>query len=148
MRIPPPLVGIAGEYFVAAELSRRGYIASVSLRNARGIDILATNQDASHCVTIQCKTSQVRRRVWILNEKSERFVSKTHFYVFVAFGRVSERPSYHVVPSRDVAEYIRKSHREWLRKPAPDGRRHKDSPIRKFSDPDGKYLERWDLLAL
>jgi hypothetical protein len=43
-RIPPVLTGVAGEYFVAAELSRRGYIASISLRNTRGIDILVTNQ--------------------------------------------------------------------------------------------------------
>ncbi|PYQ29752.1 MAG: hypothetical protein DMF57_16130 [Acidobacteria bacterium] len=33
--------GIAGEYFVAAELSRRGYIASLTLWRARGVDILA-----------------------------------------------------------------------------------------------------------
>lgn len=45
--IPAVLTGVAGEYFVAAELSRRGYIASISLRNTRGIDILATNAAAS-----------------------------------------------------------------------------------------------------
>jgi hypothetical protein len=46
-KIPPVLTGVAGEYFVAAELSRRGYIASISQRNTRGIDILATSQDGS-----------------------------------------------------------------------------------------------------
>jgi hypothetical protein len=58
MKIPSVLVGVAGEYFVAAELSRRGYIASISLRNTCGLDILATNQDASRSITIQVKTSQ------------------------------------------------------------------------------------------
>ena len=57
-RLPSVLAGVAGEYFVAAELSRRGYIASISLRNTRGVDVLATNQDGSRSVTIQCKTSQ------------------------------------------------------------------------------------------
>ena len=33
------LCGVAGEYFVAAELSRRGYIASITLRNTLGVDI-------------------------------------------------------------------------------------------------------------
>ena len=33
------LIGVAGEYFVAAELSRRGYVASITLRNTKGIDI-------------------------------------------------------------------------------------------------------------
>ena len=33
------LTGIAGEYFVAAELSLRGFMASVTLRNNESIDI-------------------------------------------------------------------------------------------------------------
>lgn len=41
------LVGFAGEYFVAAELSLRGYLASITLRNSRGIDIIASSSDAS-----------------------------------------------------------------------------------------------------
>ena len=38
------LSGIAGEYFVAGELSRKGYIASITLRNTAGIDIIASNK--------------------------------------------------------------------------------------------------------
>ena len=63
MKIPSVLAGVAGEYFVAAELSRRGHIASISLRNTRGIDIIATNRDASRSVTIQCKTNQLTRKI-------------------------------------------------------------------------------------
>ena len=148
MKIPSPLAGVAGEYFVAGELSRRGYIASISLRNTRGIDILATNAEASRSITIQCKTSQVARRVWVLNEKSEDFVSATHFYVFVALGGVSERPTYHIVPSGDVAKHTHDSHRLWLQTPGRGGRKHVDNPVRNFSDRDDSYLERWDVLGL
>jgi hypothetical protein len=63
MKIPSVLAGVAGEYFVAAELSRRGHIASISLRNTRGIDIIATNKAASRSVTIQCKTNQLTRKI-------------------------------------------------------------------------------------
>ncbi len=38
-KLEPTLVGVAGEYLVAGELSLRGYIASITLRNSRGIDI-------------------------------------------------------------------------------------------------------------
>ena len=96
-RIPPLLAGVAGEYFVAAELSRRGYIASISLRNTRGIDILATNAAGSRSVTIQCKTNQRGKKTWVLNEKCEAFHSPTHFYVFVALGRPDLRPAFHIV---------------------------------------------------
>ena len=87
----PLLAGVAGEYFVAAELSRRGYIASISLRNTCGIDILATNAEASRSVTIQCKTNQLDRTSWMLNDKSESFASDSHFYVFVVLGSPVER---------------------------------------------------------
>jgi len=51
------LVGVAGEYLVAGELSRRGYIASITLRNSRGIDIIASSADAEKTVNIQVKTN-------------------------------------------------------------------------------------------
>ena len=63
------LAGVSGEYFVAAELSRRGLIASISLRNTRGIDILTTNAAATKSANIQCKTSQGSKDTWILSDK-------------------------------------------------------------------------------
>ena len=148
MKIPPLLAGVAGEYFVAAELSRRGHIASISLRNTRGIDILTTNQAASRSITIQCKTNQAARKIWILDKKSEGFVSGDHFYVFVAFSGVQECPSYHIVPSRDVSKQITTSHKRWLSTPGRGGHQHVDNRIHQFSDSDDLYLEKWDLLGL
>jgi hypothetical protein len=146
--IPPVLTGVAGEYFVAAELSRRGYIASISLRNTRGIDILATNQAATRSITIQCKTNQSGARNWMLNEKSEDFFAPNHYYVFVALGPATERPRFYVVPSETVAKYITESHQRWLRTPGKRGQEHVDSGMRKFRDPDDTYLDRWDVLGL
>ena len=143
----PLLAGVAGEYFVAAELSRRGYIASISLRNTRGIDILATNAAASRSVTIQCKTSQSRNN-WMLSDKCESFHSENHFYVFVALGTALERPRYHVVPSVAVAKHAGENHTNWLAKPGLHGQAHVDNPVRNFHDSANEYLERWDLLGL
>ena len=145
---PTGLTGVAGEYFVAAELSRRGYIASITLRNTRGIDILATNQTGSHSITIQCKTSRIYSKVWMLTEKSEQFFAPHHYYVFVGLGAEDQRPSFHIVPSTTVAKFIAESHQKWLRTTGKDGRKHKDSAMRNFKDPNDEYLERWDLLGL
>jgi hypothetical protein len=57
-------------------------------------------------------------------------------------------PPYHVVPSRDVAKHTSQSHSEWLRTPGRGGRQYVDNPVYNFSDPDDKYLEKWDLLGL
>jgi hypothetical protein len=147
-KIPSILAGVTGEYYVAAELSRRGYIASISLRNTRGMDILATNQDGTRSVTIQVKTTQKEGTSWILNHKSESFVSKKHYYVFVRLGHQLARAEFHIVPSRVVAKYVTKSHRNWLLRPGKGGKKHNDSQIRQFRDRDRKYLEKWSLLRL
>jgi hypothetical protein len=147
-RIPSVLAGVAGEYFVAAELSRRGYIASISLRNTRGIDILVTNASASRTVTIQCKTTQRSKKAWVLSDKSESFYSPTHFYVFVVLGNLDERPSFHIVPSETVARWVAEDHRKWLSTPGRNGQPHTDNPVRRFMDLNDDYLERWDLLGL
>src|SRR5438132_7204974 len=91
------LSGVAGEYFVAAELSRRGYVASLTLRNTRGIDILASNHDATKSVGIQVKTCQGNRADWMLNKKAEADLAKNLAYVFVCLLELG-LPIFYVVP--------------------------------------------------
>ena len=58
MKLESTQVGVAGEYFVAAELSLRGYLASITLRNTRGIDIIASTSDGAMSVSIQVKANK------------------------------------------------------------------------------------------
>ena len=139
--------GVAGEYFVAAELSRRGHVASLTLRNTRGIDILASNTDATKSVGIQVKTSQGTRPDWMLNATAEKDVAENLFYVFVCLPAEGE-PSFYIVPRATVARQVRQSHDEWKATPGRKGQPHGDSNIRKFTDPSGAYKNRWDLLGL
>jgi hypothetical protein len=90
-------------YFVGAELSRRGYVASITLRNTRGIDILASNADATKSVGIQVKTNQDARKKWILSEKIENNVATNLFFVFVRLNGHQDAPEYHIVPRADVS---------------------------------------------
>jgi len=147
-KIPSILAGVAGEYYVAAELSRRGYIASVSLKNTRGIDILATNQDGTRSITIQVKTNQLAKREWVLNCKAEDFVADNHYYIFVSLSGQLSRPNFYIVPSLEVANQITQGHAEWLRTPGRNGRMHVDNKMRKFIDQENDYLEKWDTLNL
>jgi hypothetical protein len=142
------LCGISGEYFVAAELSCRGFVASITLRNTRGIDILATNADASRSVGIQVKTNQRPRAEWILNQKAESYYSDTLFYIFVNLKQPGKRPDFYIVPSKDVSEFVKADHAKWITTPGRGGQAHVDNPVRQFRDEQNKYLERWDLLPL
>ena len=51
------LVGAAGEYYVAAELSRRDWLATVTIKNSPGTDVLAQRLDRRRIVAIQTKTA-------------------------------------------------------------------------------------------
>ena len=140
-------VGIAGEYFVAAELSRRGFVASLTLRNTRGIDILASNRDATKSVGIQVKTCRGQRPAWMLNKKAEYDLAENLFYVFVCLPADST-PSYYIVPRKILGRYVRDSHAHWLVTPGKKGQAHRDSDMRSFRDPQGMYKDRWDSLGL
>jgi len=140
------ITGIAGEYFVAAELSRRGYMASITLRNNDSIDIHASNLADKKIFAIQVKTNQYSGRKWPVGQKTENLHSDNMFYVFVSFKKLNERPDYFIVPSKDVATHVKDGHNKWLATPGKKGQEHKDTSMRQFSDTAGKYLERWDLL--
>ncbi len=141
------LSGIAGEYFVAGELSRRGYVASLTLRNTRGIDILASNVDATKSVGIQVKTTQAGKGDWLLTEAAEADSAKNLYYAFVRLNALG-MPEYYIVPRAIVAKYVRIEHLKWRHKPRRDGKPHNETSMRTFRDRADKYLDRWDLLGL
>ena len=146
-RLTTGLAGVAGEYFVAAELSRQGYVASLTLRNTRGIDILASNADATKSVGIQVKTNQGRRKEWMLNAKIEKETASNLVFVFVCLNDL-DAPEYHIVPRAKVATYVAEDHKTWLSTPGRKGQPHKDNPVRKFADAENTYLNKWALLGL
>ncbi len=53
------LVGTAGEYFVCAELCRRGYLALLTPKNNPIFDVIASTQDGSSTVSVQVKTRSI-----------------------------------------------------------------------------------------
>ena len=147
-KLEPTLSGVAGQYLVAAELSRRGFIATATLRNTCGVDILASNADGTKAITIQVKTNQRSKPTWMLSDKSETLISETLFYVFVSLNGRGGTPTYYIVDSATVAAYIRKTHSAWLRGTRKDGGKHGNTTIRIFTDKEKRYLDQWDRLGL
>ena len=140
-------VGVAGEYLAAGELTLRGYVSSITLRNSRGIDIIVSNAEGTCSITVQVKTNGKGGRSWLLSKKSEPYSSERHVYIFVSIQGLGVRPDYYVVPSQDVANQIQTKHQNWLKGRKSNGEPRKDSNMRKFRDPDGKYLEAWEIIS-
>jgi hypothetical protein len=139
--------GVSGEYFVAAELSRRGYSCSITIKNTKGVDILVSSPNSKKLIGIQVKSNQTTRKAWVLNEKAEEFIGDNLFYVFADnVGEPNTLPVYYIVPSGEVADQVKEGHREWLEKPGIRGQAHQDNPIRKFRDDEQKHRDGWHLI--
>jgi hypothetical protein len=48
--------GIAGEFFVAAELAKRNFQVAISLGNAKGVDLLVTTPNGKKTFEVEVKT--------------------------------------------------------------------------------------------
>ena len=138
--------GNAGEYFVAGELERHGFTVAVPMSNVKDFDILAIDRSTFKQFAIQVKTTGYRQKKWTLSKKNEDLQGDNIIYFFVSLNEM-DVPEYHIVPSKIVAETIKRSHQEWLSAPGKHGQPHNDNTIRSFSDINDVFLNRWDYLT-
>src|SRR5512132_4098382 len=104
--MPTSLTSAAGEYYVAAELSRRGWLATVTVKNAPGTDVLAQDPETKRTVAIQTKTSSGGIK-FTLGERDERTYSQDPgWVVLVGLAGELERPSFYVVPRCHLAAML------------------------------------------
>ena len=140
-------IGNCGEYFVAAELERRGFTVAVPMSNTPNFDILAVNRsDSNKQYLIQVKTQSSKKAEWKLNVKNEKLIGDNIVYVFVVLNEY-DSPDYYIVPSKTVAETISKGHREWLNTPGRNGQKHNDNSMRVYRlSEDSEFKNAWGKL--
>jgi len=110
-RLDKSLVGACGVFFVSAELSLRDWIAMPTIRNTAGVDIIATKNGRT--VTVQVKTNSYGQVKYPMKESGELVADELMYYVFVTLKSKPERPDFYIVPSKFVADYIKKTHKYW-----------------------------------
>ena len=68
-----------------------------------------------------------------MNPKHETMIADALFYVFVDLGKQSSDPiDYYILPSKVVADCIRRCHQVWLATPGEKGQPRNDSDRRKL----------------
>lgn len=92
---------LAGEFLVAGELSRRGYPVSITMGNAKSVDIYVETR--SRIVKVDAKASR-HRTSWPIKEPS---VGKDVIYIFVSLGSEEEiidnyAPIYFIVAGDEI----------------------------------------------
>jgi hypothetical protein len=88
------LSALAGEFFVAAELLKRGLQTSVTFGNAKAIDLLTHNPAINYTFSVQVKS--LRKKNYFLINKNR--VKAEHLYVFVLLNNPGEAVQYFIVP--------------------------------------------------
>lgn len=92
---------LAGEFLVAGELSRRGYPVSITMGNAKSVDIYAEAEKT--IIKIDAKASRLKTS-WPIFEK---FVHNDVFYIFVNLRTAKEvdeglTPRYFIVKGEEI----------------------------------------------
>lgn len=142
--------GKAGEFFVAAELSRRKWYTALTFKNTPDIDILCSN--GNKIVEIQCKSTNnlKTRKAWLLSKKSENWKGINKFYIFIDLN-LFEMPIFYVLPSQLVCDNLKSGHQKWLNTPGKHGQKHKDQNMRIFPNKINdfnldEFKNNWELL--
>ena len=99
------ITGMRGVYLAAAELARRGLIASPTSRSAAGADILITDDKCRMAYSVQVKTTASGYKYWLLNAKAKDVKSRSHLYMFVDIHDEDGTVKFYIVPSAKVAQH-------------------------------------------
>lgn len=143
------LIGTAGEYFVCAELCRRGYVALLTPKNNPLFDVIASTQDGSRTVSIQVKTRSIHNKQgWKLGKGIT--VTRNALGLFVVLVNLEEEglPEFYVYEYDALAEVVDKNYRAYLAKPKRDGTQRKEVGFRwhdtsYFCDDDRGRRNNW-----
>jgi len=101
-KIEKQLTGIAGEFFVAAELAKRNFQVSTSLGNAKGIDLFALSQTSDTPFQIEVKTLRKRN---CFSLKASR-IKPTFTYIFVYLNVTDQNPHHFILSGRELLENL------------------------------------------
>ena len=94
--------GIAGEHFVAGELSKRGWIVGLTAKNTAQVDLLAKKPSSRSAIAIQVKSRTTAYRLaWRTGPPDGP--DDADFYVFVDLGETDEAPQFWIVAAEEVA---------------------------------------------
>jgi hypothetical protein len=139
--IPSGFVGNAGEFFVLAELTRRGWTAALTARNNRAYDILARRADEFAAIRVKTKSSVSTGFQWQAKPNGDIFLDLTKEHDFCVLVDIpqddQDGPTYYVVPTFVIDRWLKDDFDRWVTTPGAKGQqRARDNPRRIFHADD------------
>ena len=119
---------LAGEYFVAAELYRRGYHVGMTIGNAKAIDVLV--EKSGRMIPIQVKAIRDKKSVgWPMMKDR---VKEGIVYVFVLLNKPGTKPDYFIATAQEARSNVKQYPTRGI--------------IQLSSLKSAEFQERWDKL--
>jgi len=143
------IVGTAGEYFVCAELCRRGYLALLTPKNNPLFDVVASTEDGSKTVSIQVKTRSIRNKQgWKLGKDITVKKGNHNFFVVLVNLEETGLPEFYIYEHDILAEIVQNNYTAYLSQLKRDGSKRKDVGFRwhdtkLFTDDDRNRKDNW-----
>jgi hypothetical protein len=149
------LVARAGEFFVVAELNKRGAHAVSFAGNMPRIDLLACNNAQSRTIHLQVKTKR-GGRTWhaslVGSEPTEAPgdpFDEMLYWVFVDLGDDKSSPRYWIVPEWWIRNSIYTTHQAYLARHGGHQPRNRRSQHHAIDEQRlQEWLGRWDILGI
>jgi hypothetical protein len=131
------LVGATGEYYVCAELCKRGFLALLTPKNNPLFDILATNAAGSRSVAIQVKTRSIGNEAgWRFGTDDCKSQSNPNLFTVLVNLRNEQAPEYLIFEHDKLAAAVERIHAAYMAKLKKDGTKHADLDFRWFDETD------------
>ncbi|MEG4520930.1 hypothetical protein [Microcoleus sp. AT9b-C3] len=147
------LIGAAGEYYVCAELCRRGVLALVTPKNNEIFDVLASDTFGQRTISIQVKTMAIANtQGWKFGPNMSIKKNNDNLYVVLVNMHDNGTNDFYIYKHDELVERVNHLYDEYMSKPKRDGSVRKEPGFRwfdhkYFTDDDKSRKNNWALLG-
>jgi len=145
------LVGTAGEYYVCAELCKRGYLALMTPKNNPLFDVVVSNSDGSKTVSIQVKTRSIHNKQgWKLGKDITEKKNNPNLFVILV-NLEEDYPEFYIYEYDELADIVERNYQKYISTPKRDGSQRQEVPfrwhdIKNFTEDDKNRKNKWELI--
>lgn len=147
------MIGIAGEYYVCAELCRRNVLALVTPKSNPLYDVVAADPAGIRTVSIQVKTSSAQNtQGWKLGKDIATKRYNRDLFVVLVKMKPDGTNDYYIYEYDSLSERVNEVYDDYIKRPKKDGTPRKDVGFRwvdfkDFANPDHSRRNNWEILG-
>ena len=141
--------GNTSQFYVAAELCRRGLVAVVTMGICPNTDVLCSNKEGTKFAHIQVKTFRPRDKDCSVGMKAEKIYGDNFFWVLCGIPEPDDKDQtfkYFIISSKEMGRNVRELFELWAKTPGMKGQtRNQENTFRAVALPPRKDLNGWDI---